>query len=177
MKPVATGLLPPALALKWLLNQPIATAVPGATTVEEVEENSLTGHIDDPTLTKTEVKEAARFADKLEHVRCRICKACEPCPVGIPIGSTLGTDVIYDHYRTMGQAVFTAFPWPLERIKEDSEQRCELIKQIEACDSCGLCEERCPYGLPVSSMLKAMIPPMNDILRIWSEQGPSYSKA
>lgn len=32
MKPVATGLLPSALALKWLLNQPIATAVPGAAT-------------------------------------------------------------------------------------------------------------------------------------------------
>ncbi len=82
------------------------------------------------------------FADKLEHVRCRICHACEPCPVGIPTGSTLGTDVIYDHYRTMGQAVFTAFPWSLEKIKQDIEQRRDLIKQIEACDSCGLCEER-----------------------------------
>jgi len=29
MKPVATGLLPATLALKWLLNQPIASAVPG----------------------------------------------------------------------------------------------------------------------------------------------------
>ena len=34
MKPVATGLLPAPLALKWLLNQPIASAVPGATTVD-----------------------------------------------------------------------------------------------------------------------------------------------
>ncbi len=177
MKPVATGLLPPALALKWLLNQPMATAVPGATTVEEVEENSLIGYMEDPTLTKMELKEAARFVDKLEHVRCRICNACEPCPVGIPIGTTLGTDVIYDHYRTMGQAAFTAFPWPLERIKEDSEKRCELIKQIETCNGCGLCEERCPYDLPVSSMLKAMVPSMSDILRIWSEQGLSHPKA
>jgi len=177
MKPVATGLLPPALALKWLLNQPMATAVPGATTVEEVEENSLIGYMEDSTLTNTELKEAARFADKLEHVRCRICHACEPCPVGIPIGTTLGTDVIYDHYRTMGQAAFAAFPWPLERIKEDSQKRCELIKQIEACDNCGLCEERCSYDLPVSSMLKAMVPSMSDILRIWSEQGLSHPKA
>ena len=37
MKPVATGLVPAALALKWLLNQPISCAVPGATTVEEIE--------------------------------------------------------------------------------------------------------------------------------------------
>jgi hypothetical protein len=33
MKPVATGLLPARLALKWLANQPIATMVPGCTTV------------------------------------------------------------------------------------------------------------------------------------------------
>jgi len=176
MKPVATGLLPTALALKWLLNQPMATAVPGATTVQEVEESSLIGYMEDFTLTNTELKEAARLADKLEHVRCRICRACEPCPVGIPIGATLGTDVVYNHYRTMGRAAFTAFPWPQERIKEDSERRCELVGQIEACDNCGLCEERCPYDLPVSSMLKATVPSMKDILRIWSGQGLSPKK-
>jgi len=176
MKPVATGLLPPALALKWLLNQPMATAVPGATTVQEVEENSLIGYMEDSTLTNTELKEAAKVADKLEHLRCRICSACEPCPVGIPIGSTLGTDVMYNHYRTMGRAAFTAFPWPQERIKQDSERRCQLVGQIEACDNCGLCEERCPYDLPVSSMLKATVPSMRDILRILSGQGLSPKK-
>ena len=177
MKPVATGLLPPALALKWLLNQPMATAVPGATTVEEVEENSLIGCMEDSTLTKLELKEVARLTDKLEHVRCRICSACEPCPVGISIGSSLGTHVMYNHYRTMGRAAFADFPWSQERVKKDSEQRCRLVGQIEACDGCGLCEERCPYDLPVSSMLKAMVPSMSDMLMIWSEQGLSCSKA
>jgi hypothetical protein len=170
MKPVATGLLPPALALKWLLNQPVATVVPGATTVKEVGENSLIGYIEDLTLTKMELEEVARFAGKLEHVRCRICFLCEPCPVGIPIGATLGTDVVYAHYRNMGQAAFAAFPWSLERVKKDNERRRELIKQIKSCDDCGLCEERCPYDLPVSSMLKATVSSMSDMLRIWSEQ-------
>ena len=44
MKPVATGLLPATLALKWLLNQPIATVVPGTTTLDELEENASVGH-------------------------------------------------------------------------------------------------------------------------------------
>ncbi len=111
------------------------------------------------------------FADKLEHVRCRVCYACDSCPVGIPISITLGTDVVYDHYRTMGQANFTAFPWSLERIKHDIDQRSEIIKQIEACDGCGLCEERCTCGLPVIKMLKKTLPPMNDILKIWYSKG------
>jgi hypothetical protein len=155
----------------------MATAVPGATTVEEVEENSLIGGMEDSTLTKMELKEVARFTDKLDHVRCRICSVCDPCPVGISIGSTLGTDVMCNHYRTMGRAAFAAFPWSQGRVKKDSEQRLKLVGQIEACDECGLCEERCPYDLPVSSLLKATIPSMNDMLKIWSEQGLSQSKA
>jgi uncharacterized protein len=170
MKPVATGLLPPPLALKWLLTQPIATAVPGATKVEEAEENAAIGSIENPALTQNELEQVAEFREKLEHVRCRICKKCEPCPVDIPIASTLGTDVMYDHYRTMGKAAFALFPWPQEKIKDSAEQRLALIQKIEACTECGLCDERCPYGLPVSNMLKSMVPAMKDMVKIWHEQ-------
>jgi len=171
MKPLALGLLPASLSLKWLLNQPIATAVPGATTVEEVEENSLVGHLEDVTLIHEEEKQVSKYTKKLEHIRCRICRICEPCPVGIPIGDTLGTDVIYDHYRTMGPEAFTDFPWSSEKVREHREQRLELIRQIESCDSCGLCQERCPYELPVTRMLKERLPVMKEILRIWDSTG------
>lgn len=170
MKPIATGLLPAPLALKWLLNQPIATAVPGATTVEEAEECFAVGSIEDPTLAPNELDQVAEFREKLEQVRCRICKVCEPCPVDIPIGSTLGTDVMYDHYRSMGDATFASFPWPEEKISEAVQKRLDLIQKIEACTDCGLCDERCPYGLPVKSMLESTLPAMKDMVRIWREQ-------
>jgi len=86
MKPVATGLLPAPLALKWLLNQPISVAVPGATTVEEAEENSLVALSGDFTLTAEEEKQVAESREALEHVRCRVCKLCHPCPNHINIG-------------------------------------------------------------------------------------------
>jgi len=171
MKPLATGLLPAPLALKWLLNQPISTAVPGATTLNEVVENSLVGGLEDVTLTHKEEDEVSRWAKELEHVRCRICDACEPCPVGIPISNTLGTFVVYEHYRNMGPEAFTAFPWSSQRIKENRERCHELIRQIESCDDCGLCQERCPYDLPVVRMLKERIPQMKDILRLWDKGG------
>lgn len=172
MKPVATGLLPAPLALKWLLTQPIATAVPGAPTVEEAEEAFTVGSIEDPTLTRNELAQVEEFREKLEHVRCRICKVCEPCPVDIPIGSTLGTDVMYDHYRTMGNTAFASFPWPEDKLGEAVQKRFDLIQKIEACTDCGLCDERCPYGLPVKSMLKAAVPAMKDMVRIWRD-GPA----
>ena len=169
MKPVATGLLPAQLALKWLLNQPISTAVPGATTVEEAWENSLVGHLDDFVLTPEEKERVERLAAQLEHVRCRICGECEPCPVDIPIGDTLGSDVIYDHYRTMGPESFRAFPWSQDRVRNHIERRRQLVSNIQSCIECGECEDSCPYGLPVVAMLRDMVPGMEDILRIWSE--------
>jgi len=169
MKPVATGLLPAQLALKWLLNQPISTAVPGATTIDEVEEDSQVLALDDISLTAEEKKQVDYWAGKLEHVRCRLCGECEPCPKKIPIASTLGTDVMYDHYRTMGPEGFLAFPWSAERMKEHVEQRKQRIAEIKACNECGECEKRCPYGLLITSMLRETIGPMEDMLRIWDK--------
>ena len=167
MKPLATGLLPANLALKWLLNQPVGTAVPGASTIEEVTANALVGDLDDASLSPDEAADIKVLVQNLEQVRCRLCNACEPCHVGIPIAGTLGTDVVYDHYRSMGPKAFTAFPWSRERIEGDYPVRRELVQLIESCDDCGECDERCPYGLPVSTILKNMVPPMKDIIKTW----------
>ena len=169
MKPLATGLLPAPLALKWLLNQPISTAVPGATTLEEVSENSLVGHLGDFALNPEEREQSDRIAFELEHVRCRLCGECEPCPVGIPLWVTLGSDDMYNHYRTMGPENFRAFPWSRDRVMNHVDRRKNLISKIQSCNECGDCERRCPYGLPIVDMLRSMVPQMEDMLRIWSE--------
>jgi hypothetical protein len=171
MKPVATGLLPATLALKWLLNQPIGTAVPGPSSVAEVEENSAVGSLDDITLSLAEEKEVERWAAKLEHVRCHICMECEPCPVGIPIGNSLGTFSIYEKYRNLGAETFAALPWVPQVVAENREKYPKLIKQIEACNDCGLCVERCPHDIPIPERLRALVPEMQNILSIWDEAG------
>jgi predicted aldo/keto reductase-like oxidoreductase len=168
MKPVATGLLPARLALKWLLNQPIACAVPGATTIEEAEQNALVGH-GDQTLSAEEQREVQALKEALEHVRCRICGACMRCPQGIPIGYVLGTDVMYDHYRTMGPDRFRGFAWSRARIEKDLADRQKGIAQIASCTQCGECEPKCPYGLPIVDMLRSMVPAMQDMVGIYRE--------
>lgn len=169
MKPVATGLLPAQLALKWLLNQPIASAVPGATTLEELEESALVGSLDQVALTSEEKSQVEELRERLEHVRCRICRECEPCPQDIPISSVLGTDVMYDHYRTMGSEAFRSFSWSQAAVERDLKGREQLIAAIQSCTGCGLCDERCPYGLPVMAMLEGVVTPMRDMLRIWRQ--------
>ena len=66
MKPLATGLLPARLALRWLRTQPIASAVPGATTLEELEENCLAGH-GDATLTPEELRQVEEWRGALDQ--------------------------------------------------------------------------------------------------------------
>lgn len=167
MKPVATGLLPARLALKWLANQPIASAVPGVTTIEEIEENALVGHLPDFQLAPEEEARIQQLQAYWEHRRCRICQLCMPCPQGIPVGIVLGTDVMYDHYRTMGRETFAAFSWSREAIERDLNERRQRIAQIEACDRCGVCEQKCPYGLPILEMLPATLPVMRDMVSIY----------
>ena len=164
MKPIATGLLPATLALKWLLNQPIATAVPGTTTLAELEENAKVGYRD-LTLTTGEQEQIQAIKDDLEHVRCRVCSLCMPCPQKIAISMVLGTDVVYDHHRTMGPDAFRSFPWSQERIKKDLEHRSATIDAIESCTQCGECEDRCPHNLPIMTMLKDTLPANKDIVQ------------
>jgi uncharacterized protein len=168
MKPLATGLLPASLALKWLLNQPVASIVPGITTLEELEEDAAVGHAPH-ALTDGEARQVEEVRLGLEHVRCRICAECRPCPQEIPIELILGTDVVYDHYRTMGPDTFGAFPWLPEKLARELPERQARIAQIESCTRCGACEARCPHGLPVMDMLQATLPAMRDIVRIFKE--------
>ncbi|MBN1399808.1 MAG: aldo/keto reductase [Anaerolineae bacterium] len=166
MKPVATGLLPAGLALKWLLNQPISSAVPGATTVCEVEENARVGHLDQ-TLSAAEMAEIEAERNYWDTRRCRICGECLPCPAEVHIPSVLGTDVMYDHYRTMGAEGFRSFSWSRAAVEGDLPGRRETIAAIEACTDCGECEPRCPHGLPIREMLRGMLPAMRDMVAIY----------
>jgi len=163
MKPVATGLLPASLALKWLLNQPIDCAVPGVTTLEEVEQNARVGN-QDQTLTPQEAAQVQELKERLEHVRCRVCHACLPCPQEIPIGAILGTDIMYDHYRTMGRDGFRAFSWSRTVVERDLPRRQKRIVAIESCTRCGECGAKCPYGLPIMDMLSSVVPAMKDMV-------------
>lgn len=169
MKPVATGLLPARLALKWLRTQPIDVAVPGVSTLAEVDEDLAAGE-GEAFLTPEEEKEVISWQEKLARVRCRICGECLPCPVGIPIHMHLGTDMMYDHYRTMGREGFRAHSWGRAGMEADLVYRKERIAAIEACTRCGACEARCPYGLPIIEMLQAMLPGMREIVAFFEAQ-------
>jgi predicted aldo/keto reductase-like oxidoreductase len=172
MKPLATGLLPSPLALQWLLQEvpspPLVCPVPGATTIEEVEQNALAGYAA-PPLNADQWEQVRALQAEYAHKRCRLCRRCEPCPSGVPLAMTLGTDVMYDHYRTMGATAFRAFPWSRAAVEGDIASRRKLMAAIETCTHCGECEQKCPHNLPIVDMLEQQLGGMRHMMEMYQE--------
>lgn len=139
MKPMAGGALTNAkLALSFILEHPVAVAIPGVDALEQVEENAAVGSVPRP-LSQLEREELARIVAKLGARFCRRCEYCLPCKQGIDIPSVFLFDGYYTRYDLKD--------WAKERYQA-------MSVKLDDCLECGECEERCPYNLPIRKMLK-----------------------
>ncbi|MBN1399937.1 MAG: aldo/keto reductase [Anaerolineae bacterium] len=168
MKGLSKGRLPVDLALKWLLAQPVQCVVPGAVSLEEVEESAAVGNAD-LALTPDEAARLERVRAERDGQCCSVCGLCEPCPVGIGISGILGTDGRLYSYRAHGRDAFRAFPWSRKDVAGTLAGREASVAAIEACTRCGLCEERCPRNLPIIDLLQEALPALRDIVSIYRE--------
>lgn len=138
MKPMAGGLLDDAnLAIKYLLQFDGALPDPGIERVEEIEE--IVGIVDGPwALTDQEWQELERTRAELGTRFCRRCEYCQPCPEGIQIPVVLNMRSFYKRFPA--ERMFGGF-------------LAEAVDKARACAECGECEEKCPYHLPIRTML------------------------
>jgi uncharacterized protein len=162
MKPLATGLLPSQLALRFLMTQPISAAVPSASRLDWLESNIAVSDIPMPLTTK-EQTDIQRFEQELATVRCRLCDRCMPCPKGIKISSLLGTYRFYNELRSSGWEETVAFPWGDWARDRFPKELAVHMAAIPMCDDCGECNARCPYHLPVTDMLRSMLVGMEQL--------------
>lgn len=137
MKPLGGGAFTNASeALKFVLNQPISTVIPGVCKIEEVEQNAAIGTMP-LTLDKDAEARLERQAKILGSEFCRACDYCQPCPEGIPISSLLRVDTFI---KRMG--------W-----KNWCARNSDATRKYEACQQCRQCESRCPYQLPILEIM------------------------
>lgn len=143
MKPLAGGRLGHhvALAFKYILQFPDVVPVPGIEKVPEIEE--IVSLLEQPlALTGAEQAEMQRLRRELGNRFCRNCDYCQPCPAEIPISRVLFVvNIIPDI--------------PPERLAAGMLD--ELLAKPANCTDCGLCEERCPYHLPVRELMAEMV--------------------
>ena len=139
MKPFAGGRLRDAnLAIKYVLQQDVVVPDPGVQTIEELEE--IVGIVNgDTSLSEDEMRRIGEKRGEVGTKFCRRCGYCMPCPNGVMIPNIMCLPILYNE-------------WPREQI-ESWEYIKNIIGSVENCVECGVCEEKCPYGLSIREML------------------------
>ncbi|MEG1408589.1 MAG: aldo/keto reductase [Terrisporobacter sp.] len=140
MKPLAGGAIDDGLlAIKYILSKNyIDVAIPGMNNIEEVQQNVLA--ISCGELTEEDNKKIEKIRKQLNGNFCRRCEYCLPCPKKVNIPQNFLLERYYSRYNLK--------EWSLERYNQLGDAK------ASNCIECGLCEEKCPYNLPIIEMLK-----------------------
>ena len=120
--------------IRFNLSKDIASTIVGLRSFAEVEIAARAG-INYQGLTDVEQK---RFAFKLDTY-CRDCALCMPCPEKVNIPAILR---FYDFY-----SIYELRNWARKLYSG-------LDVKSHKCTNCGLCQQKCPYNLPIEVMLK-----------------------
>ena len=139
MKPLAGGMLGNVtIAFKYLLQFPEVIPVVGVEKIHEIDE--IIQVFEGPwEMTEAEQKEMLRLKKELGTRFCRRCDYCQPCTEGIYISQVMNLE-----------------SW-LKRMPPESLFSGGVADSFEKavnCTECGDCEARCPYGLPITAMVK-----------------------
>ncbi len=138
MKPVGGGVLENVTAsLKWISNQGDYLIIPGMKSAEEIDANWEA--IANDKLTESEGSALQQEKDYFgENPFCHRCHYCLPCPREINVA-----------FIAFARNFFERGGWG--RL---SDKHLETFKKGLTCIECGQCEDRCPYSLPLTRLVK-----------------------
>lgn len=122
-------------ALNFVLSQDVSVVVTGLKSIEEVETAVQVGN-EYKKLTRAEKN---HFSIQFYGKHCRDCGLCLPCPQNIDIAAVL-------RFHTLS-ATYGLKNWAKKLYNG-------LEVNVNKCTECGECEPKCPYILPILSMLK-----------------------
>ena len=140
MKPLAGGAIEDAtLALRYILqNDDVTVVIPGMAEEKEIAQN-IAAACDRSPLTQEEEQAIVAIRKTLGTQFCRRCNYCAPCTEGIPISAVFMMEGYLSRYGLAD--------WAKGRYEA-------LSKKASDCIGCGICENRCPYNLPIRQMMK-----------------------
>jgi predicted aldo/keto reductase-like oxidoreductase len=122
-------------ALRYVLAQDVSVVVPGLRSIEGVETAAKVGE-EYAGLTQDEKE---RFNVRLGWIYCRDCGLYLPCPQNLEIAAILRFHAL--------SAFYGLKDWAKKLYRG-------LEVGVDNCTKCGECKPRCPYQLPILSMLQ-----------------------
>lgn len=133
------GLTPHQAALKYiLLDQNVSAAVPGVTTIEQIEECVA---VMGTHFTKGDLKSLKQYQSYLHGRICTMCGGCEgECPHGVSHGDLLRAVMYHDGYENHSL------------VKESLEIMTR--QEIQRCSECASCSILCRRGLDVRAQIQ-----------------------
>jgi hypothetical protein len=121
-------------ALRYVLSQDISVVIPGLRSLSEVEVAAKVGN----EYSKLSTEEKQRFSINLGDY-CRDCGQCLPCLNNVNIPAVLRFHSFHQAYGLKNWA---------KKLYSGLE-----VKATK-CSSCGECEAKCPYKLPIKNKLR-----------------------
>ncbi len=134
------GLSPHQAALKYvLMDQNVSTAVPGVTTIEEIEE---CGAVMGTSFSRSNVGELKQYHAFLQGRICTLCGGCTgECPQDVPYRDLLRGVMYHDGYQDdlLAKKVFSEIG---------------SIQSFEKCSECSSCSITCRRGLDIRGQIR-----------------------
>jgi len=136
------GLSPHQAALKYVLaDQHVSTAIPGVTTIEQIEECAA---VMGTALSKKDVDALGQYESHLRGKICTMCGGCiGECPYGVAHGDFLRVVMYHDGYRN-------------DKLAEEVLRTGDALQKIKRCFECSSCAIVCKRGLNIHAQIKAV---------------------
>jgi aryl-alcohol dehydrogenase-like predicted oxidoreductase len=134
------GMSPHQAALKYvLMDQHVATAVPGVTTVEEIDECAA---VMGTPLSGKNVDELKQYHAFLQGRICTMCGGCSgECPYGVPYHDLLRVVMYHDGYESKRQV-------------QEAVSDTDILMKSEQCADCETCMIQCRRGLDIQGQVQ-----------------------
>ncbi len=142
MKPIGGGQMAQCadLSLRWIAQHDVDCIIPGMKSLEEIRQNTA-AVIDGGPLSAEELDRLTEISRHLGAEYCHRCGYCLPCPQGIHIISQ------FDIYKSN--------LFGIDRKREIyRDMKARGARTAADCIACGQCVEKCPFKLPVPSVME-----------------------
>lgn len=135
------GLNPHQAALGYVLRDTnVATAVPGVTTIEQIEELAA---IMGTNLSRRDAESLREYQAFLEGRICTLCGGCTgECPYGLAYRDVLRVVMYQDGYGS-------------SRLVRETLARNDALRIIERCSECSSCSVTCARGLDIRANVRS----------------------
>ena len=134
------GLTPHQAALKYvLMDQNVSCAVPGVTTIEQIEECAA---VMGTSVSKINFNELKQYQSFLRGRICTMCGGCVgECPYGVLRSDLLRVVMYYDGYQNNG-------------LVEEALKKAQWLENIKLCSECPSCSVVCRRGLDMKAQIR-----------------------